>query len=144
MNSLTAGTPSLLLATRTLFAGQRLSPEAMECLEQSSQATQGLLEGTVVPGDLQQMQYTSSNLRAPPRTLPTPSDTLLAAPPSFSQPPLSSELPPLSSQMPLLSSQARVDLTERDLDILIDICHQRQREYSQFKRGGKGPFWEQI
>lgn len=46
--------------------------------------------------------------------------------------------------MPPPSSQRRVDLLEEDIDTLVDICHQRQREYSQLKRGEKGPFWEHV
>lgn len=38
----------------------------------------------------------------------------------------------------------RVNLREQDLNILIDICHQRQQEYSQLKRREKESFWEEI
>lgn len=72
VNGLTAGTPSLPSATSILFARQRLSPAAMERLEQQAQATQGLLQGTVVPGDLQRMQYTCPNRQPLPGILPTP------------------------------------------------------------------------
>lgn len=109
-----------------MFAGQQLSPAAMERLEQRAQASHGLLEGTVVLGDLQRMQNTCPNPQPLSRILTTSSGTVPAAPPSFSRPPP--------------SSQRRVDLVERDIDILVDICHRRQRQYSQLKRGEKGPF----
>ena len=87
VNSLTAGIPSLLEATRTLFPGPRLSTEALKQLEQQSEATQHLLQGTVVPGDLQQMQNSLTTVPAPLGAAPAPFHALPAAPPPSSQRP---------------------------------------------------------
>ena len=122
--------------TRPLSPGPRLSPEAVERLEQQSQATRHLLQRTAVPGDLRRMHAASSIAAEHPQDRLQPITRPSGQPADFR--PASAEL----EEAPCLQPASWPD--GQDLDGVVDICHRRQQEHSQLKRGGKGRFWDGI